>query len=82
VERDFSAFYQRQSTKILNLSKGCRDPGLKNQLVEIAATWLKSPQGDSAALAVGHGFSVVNDGGLAARLHGRSLRARSSRRCL
>jgi hypothetical protein len=54
VERDFSAFYQRQSTKILELSKGCSDPALKDQLVEMAADWLKSIplQDNSAAPAV------------------------------
>jgi hypothetical protein len=51
VERDFSAFCQRQSTKILELSKECRDPALKDQLAMIAADWLKSPQGNSAAPA-------------------------------
>jgi hypothetical protein len=54
VEPDISAFYQRQSTKILELSKECRDPALKNQLVQIAADWLKSPQGNSAAPAIAH----------------------------
>jgi hypothetical protein len=52
MERDFSAFYQRQSAKILKLSKECADPVLKDQLFQLAADWLKSPQGNFAAPAL------------------------------
>jgi hypothetical protein len=45
VERDFPAFCQRQSARIMELAKECRDPALKDQLVKIAADLLKPASG-------------------------------------
>jgi len=41
MQGDFSAFCQRQSTKMIEYAEDCIDPVLKDELLRMSAYWLK-----------------------------------------
>lgn len=42
MQRDFLAFCHRQSTKLVEYADDCTDPVLKDELLKMAAYWLKA----------------------------------------
>jgi len=49
MEHDYPAFCERQAARLLELAKDCRDPARKDQLVQMAADWLKKTPVHGAA---------------------------------
>ena len=42
MERNFLAFCQRQSTKMIEYAVNCTDPALKDEFLKMSAYWLKA----------------------------------------